>query len=60
MHGNKNTQVIDTQVLVVISRGLEPRSKEPESSILSIELRNQLWCKDNKKIIKGTCIPFIL
>ena len=35
---------------VVIPWGLEPQSKEPESFILSIELRNQMRCKDNKKI----------
>ena len=34
----------------VIPWGLEPQSKEPESFILSIELRNQMRCKDNKKI----------
>ena len=33
----------------VIPWGLEPQSKEPESFILSIELRNQMRCKDNKK-----------
>ena len=33
----------------VIPWGLEPQSKDPESFILSIELRNQMRCKDNKK-----------
>ena len=34
----------------VIPWGLEPQSKEPESFILSIELRNQMRCKDKKTI----------
>ena len=33
----------------MIPWGLEPQSKEPESFILSIELRNQLHRKGNKK-----------
>lgn len=44
---------------VVIPTGLEPISKEPESFILSIELRNQMRCKDNKKKKRGTMSPFI-
>lgn len=32
----------------VIPWGLEPQSKEPESFILSIELRNQMRYKSNK------------
>ena len=43
----------------VIPWGLEPQSKEPESFILSIELRNQMRCKDNKKKKRGTMSPFI-
>lgn len=43
----------------VIPWGLEPQSKEPESFILSIELRNQMRCKDNKKKKRGTMYPFI-
>ena len=43
----------------VIPWGLEPQSKEPESYILSIELRNQMRCKDNKKKKRGTMSPFI-
>lgn len=43
----------------VIPWGLEPQSKEPESFILSIELRNQMRCKDNKKKEKGNHVPFI-
>ena len=31
----------------VIPWGLEPQSKEPESFILSIELRNHCDCKNN-------------
>ena len=42
----------------VIPWGLEPQSKEPESFILSIELRNQMRCKDNKKKKRGTMSPF--
>ncbi len=37
--------------VLVIPPGFEPRSKEPESFILSIELWDQslfLWCKNNK------------
>lgn len=45
--------------LSVIPWGLEPQSKEPESFILSIELRNQLWCKDNKKNKRESVFPFI-
>lgn len=41
----------------VIPWGLEPQSKEPESFILSIELRNQMRCKDNKKKEKGNHVP---
>ena len=41
----------------VIPWGLEPQSKEPESFILSIELRNQMRCKDNKKKRKGEPCP---
>ena len=43
----------------VIPWGLEPQSKEPESFILSIELRNQMRSKDNKKKKRGTMSPFI-
>lgn len=41
----------------VIPWGLEPQSKEPESFILSIELRNQMRCKDNKKKEREPCPP---
>ena len=41
----------------VIPWGLEPQSKEPESFILSIELRNQMRCKDNKKKKRGNYVP---
>lgn len=41
----------------VIPWGLEPQSKEPESFILSIELRNQMRCKDNKKRKGEPCPP---
>ena len=40
----------------VIPWGLEPQSKEPESFILSIELRNQMRCKDTKKK-RGNHVP---
>ena len=43
----------------VIPWRLEPQSKEPESFILSIELRNQMRGKDNKKKKRGTMSPFI-
>lgn len=54
---NKDTNKIKKQpfnrLLYVIPWGLEPQSKEPESFILSIELRNQMRHKDTKKCISA-------